>query len=50
MEPTYPQCRVTVKLPEQVNCVIPAFIYTDRWDVAPEEARQRRRKIAPLGR
>ena len=34
----------------RVNCVIPGYIYTERWDTLPEEIKQRRWKNVPLGR
>lgn len=32
----------------RVNEVAPGYIYTDRWDVLPEETRERRRRNCPL--
>lgn len=34
----------------RVNCVVPGYIYTERWDTLPEETKQRRWKNVPLGR
>ena len=34
----------------RVNCVVPGYIYTERWDSLPEETKQRRWKNVPLGR
>lgn len=34
----------------RVNCVIPGYIYTERWDTLPEEIKQRRWKNVPLGK
>jgi NAD(P)-dependent dehydrogenase (short-subunit alcohol dehydrogenase family) len=34
----------------RVNCVIPGYIYTERWDTLPEETKQRRWKNVPLGK
>ena len=34
----------------RVNCVVPGYIYTERWDVLPEEIKQRRWKNIPLGK
>ena len=33
----------------RVNCVVPGYIYTERWDTLPEEIKQRRWKNVPLG-
>ncbi len=44
---------VAVELAEhqiRVNCVIPGYIYTERWDTLPEEIKQRRWKNVPLGK
>ncbi len=34
----------------RVNCVIPGYIYTERWDTLPEEIKLRRWKNVPLGK
>ena len=34
----------------RVNCVVPGYIYTERWDTLPEEIKQRRWKNVPLGK
>jgi NAD(P)-dependent dehydrogenase (short-subunit alcohol dehydrogenase family) len=34
----------------RVNCVMPGYIYTERWDTVPEETKQRRWRNVPLGR
>lgn len=34
----------------RVNCVIPGYIHTERWNTLPEQTRQRRRRNVPLGR
>jgi NAD(P)-dependent dehydrogenase (short-subunit alcohol dehydrogenase family) len=34
----------------RVNCVVPGYIYTERWDTLPDETRQRRWRNVPLGR
>jgi len=34
----------------RVNCVVPGYIYTERWDTLPEETKQRRWKNVPLGK
>lgn len=34
----------------RVNCVVPGYIHTERWDVLPDETRQRRWRNVPLGR
>ena len=34
----------------RVNCVVPGYIYTERWDTLPEEVKQRRWKNVPLGK
>lgn len=44
---------IAVELAEyqiRVNCVIPGYIRTERWDTLPEEVKQRRWKNVPLGR
>ena len=44
---------IAVELAEhkiRVNCVVPGYIYTERWDTLPEETKQRRWKNVPLGR
>ncbi len=44
---------IAVELAEyqiRVNCVIPGYIHTERWNTLPEQARQRRRKNVPLGK
>ncbi len=44
---------IAVELAEhqiRVNCVVPGYIYTERWDTLPEEIKQRRWKNVPLGR
>ncbi len=44
---------IAVELAEyqiRVNCVIPGYIHTERWDTLPEETRQRRWKNVPLGK
>jgi NAD(P)-dependent dehydrogenase (short-subunit alcohol dehydrogenase family) len=42
---------IAVELAEhhiRVNCVVPGYIYTERWDTLPEETKQRRWKNVPL--
>jgi 3-oxoacyl-[acyl-carrier protein] reductase len=42
---------IAVELAEyqiRVNCVIPGYIHTERWDTLPEETKQRRWKNVPL--
>lgn len=34
----------------RVNCVVPGYIYTERWDTLSEEVKQRRWKNVPLGK
>ncbi len=34
----------------RVNCVVPGYIYTERWDLLSEEIKQRRWKNIPLGK
>ena len=34
----------------RVNCCAPGYIYTERWDVLPEETKARRRANCPLGK
>jgi len=34
----------------RVNCVVPGYIYTERWDTLPEEIKERRWKNVPLGK
>ncbi len=34
----------------RVNCVMPGYIYTERWDALSEEIKRRRRKNVPLGK
>ena len=44
---------VAVELAEhqiRVNCVVPGYIYTERWDTLPDEIKQRRWKNVPLGK
>lgn len=44
---------IAVELAEhqiRVNCVVPGYIYTERWDTLPEEIRERRWKNVPLGK
>ena len=44
---------IAVELAEhkiRVNCVVPGYIYTERWDTLPEETKRRRWKNVPLGR
>ncbi len=44
---------IAVELAEhhiRVNCVVPGYIYTERWDTLSEEIKQRRWKNVPLGK
>ena len=44
---------IAVELAEheiRVNCVVPGYIYTERWDTLTEEIKQRRWKNVPLGK
>ena len=44
---------IAVELAEhhiRVNCVVPGYIYTERWDTLPEETKERRWKNVPLGK
>ena len=44
---------IAVELAEhqiRVNCVVPGYIYTERWDTLPEEIKQRRWQNVPLGK
>lgn len=44
---------IAVELAEhhiRVNCVVPGYIYTERWDTLPDEIKQRRWKNIPLGK
>jgi NAD(P)-dependent dehydrogenase (short-subunit alcohol dehydrogenase family) len=34
----------------RVNCVVPGYIYTERWDTLSEEIKERRWKNVPLGK
>jgi len=34
----------------RVNCVVPGYIHTERWNTLPEETKQRRWKNVPLGK
>ena len=34
----------------RVNCVLPGYIYTERWDTLPKNIKKRRRKNIPLGK
>ncbi|HUT95664.1 MAG TPA: SDR family NAD(P)-dependent oxidoreductase [Thermoguttaceae bacterium] len=44
---------IAVELAEhhiRVNCIVPGYIYTERWDTLPEETKERRWKNVPLGK
>jgi len=44
---------IAVELAEhriRVNCVVPGYVYTERWDTLPKEIKERRRKNVPLGK
>lgn len=44
---------IAVELAEhriRVNCVVPGYIYTERWDSLSDEVKQRRWKNVPLGK
>ncbi len=34
----------------RVNCVVPGYIHTERWNTLPEETKRRRCQNVPLGR
>ena len=34
----------------RVNCVVPGYIYTERWDTLPQSVKDRRRQNVPLGK
>lgn len=34
----------------RVNCVVPGYIYTERWDTLPRETKERRWRNVPLGK